>query len=297
MGCFQSKEDAAGAAPRPAAASKEREVAQLKKLVWRSEEPLDAAALQVPAASCPTGRAPRRGARAVSPGMAAVGHDMVPNPGLCGVAAVGRLWPIMGDLSRSHLVCRCPCRQPLPARLRRPPQRKREEFWDTQPYYGGSRGAAGSACPCPCQRHPFHIANSRRGRASVARVRRGLASCFCACSASGLPGLRARSPPIPPPCPKLQPRAEIWDALKAACASDPEMAKVLLDAAEVKVRRGAARRRAAGARYGGATGDAAAAASAAGRCGVSGGGCAAGRFRWPRARRLDVCQKGRSSPN
>ncbi|KIY94710.1 Ubiquitin domain-containing protein 1 [Monoraphidium neglectum] len=91
MGCFQSKEDAAGAAPRPAAASKEREVAQLKKLVWRSEEPLDAAALQ----------------------------------------------------------------------------RKREEFWDTQPYYGGSR--------------------------------------------------------------------EIWDALKAACASDPEMAKVLLDAAEVKV--------------------------------------------------------------
>ena len=29
--------------------------------------------------------------------------------------------------------------------------------------------------------------------------------------------------------------AEIWDALKAACSSDTEMAKVLLEAAEVKV--------------------------------------------------------------
>jgi hypothetical protein len=48
-------------------------------------------------------------------------------------------------------------------------QRKRDEFWETQPYYGGSK--------------------------------------------------------------------EIWDALRAACAADASLAKVLLDAAEVKVTR------------------------------------------------------------
>ncbi|KAI8473938.1 MAG: hypothetical protein J3K34DRAFT_409715 [Monoraphidium minutum] len=99
MGCFQSKEEAVaaagggGAGGRPQALAKEQEVAHIKKLVWRSEEPLTAAALQ----------------------------------------------------------------------------RQRDEFWDTQPFYGGSK--------------------------------------------------------------------EIWDVLKAACASDASMAKVLLEAAEVKVMR------------------------------------------------------------
>lgn len=48
-----------------------------------------------------------------------------------------------------------------------------------------------------------------------------------------LPAKHTPDKRTPHPIPHLP--AEIWDALKAACASDLEMAKVLLDAAEVKV--------------------------------------------------------------
>ncbi|GBF91389.1 hypothetical protein Rsub_04129 [Raphidocelis subcapitata] len=90
MGCFQSKEEAAPGA-RPRGGKQEQEVAQIRKAVWKADQPLTAAELK----------------------------------------------------------------------------RRRDEFWDTQPYYGGSK--------------------------------------------------------------------EIWDVLKAAVASEPALAKVLLEAAEVKV--------------------------------------------------------------
>ena len=103
-------------------------------------------------------------------------------------------------------------------------QAKRNEFWDTQPYYGGSRGAR---------------ARARRGGGvrgvCAAPARRGPA----AAAAPAPSGRRVVPHPAPrdsPPPARIHP-PEIWDALKAAAALDDEMAKAVLEAAEVKVMR------------------------------------------------------------
>jgi len=48
MGCFQSKEESV----RTGGIAKEQEVAHLKKLVWKSEQPMTRAELQVCGPSC-----------------------------------------------------------------------------------------------------------------------------------------------------------------------------------------------------------------------------------------------------
>lgn len=79
----------------------------------------------------------------------------------------------------------------------------REEFWDTEPHYGGDRGVLGGV----------QTTAESAQRPALPRTHLLLA--------------------LPPPA---RPRpAVIWDALRAACEADPDTARVILDSAGVIV--------------------------------------------------------------
>jgi hypothetical protein len=85
-------------------------------------------------------------------------------------------------------------------------QRKREEFWDTQPHYGGSKGQVSAAL------------SSRPAGAWPP------AACMQPCTA---PRLTAR-PDLP---------AVIWDALKAATDADIDTVRIIIESAGIVVAR------------------------------------------------------------
>ena len=122
-----------------------------------------------------------------------------------------------------------------------PPQRKREEFWDTQPYYGGSKGERPTAGP----KHdkamdgpgvPTRPAQGERVLKASKHPTPHPPPTLNRNPHAPTPTLQPRTQPQPhhPQPPLLNP-PEIWDVLKAAIAAEPPLAKVLLEAADVKV--------------------------------------------------------------
>lgn len=105
----------------------------------------------------------------------------------------------------------------------------KDEFWDTEPHYGGDRGAhmtqplSGTAC-----RWMNDAAASASllllFRARTQAMPRWLPTCATL-------NLTCRYPPRP--CPRSP--AVIWDALRAACEADLETARIILDSAGVIV--------------------------------------------------------------
>lgn len=81
-------------------------------------------------------------------------------------------------------------------------QKKREEFWDTQPYYGGDRGTPWLSVS---HMHLLYVLSSKRQAANHL--------------ASSIPEYGA----------------VIWDALKAACEADQETCKLIIESAGIIV--------------------------------------------------------------
>jgi hypothetical protein len=143
-------------------------VSQLRRLVWRADPPMTAAELQVSVdEGLPSLRllyksqtqGPVYSAR-LSIAAAAAAAAGANQPRATGGAArrARRSCPANRPLA---LPARGPpdlrfkaARADLPARRRAPrrrpaPQRKRTEFWDTQPFYGGSKGVRGRGGSAP----------------------------------------------------------------------------------------------------------------------------------------------------
>lgn len=132
MGCFQSKEaDAAGALGAGGAAAlqlgagKEQEVTALRRAVWKADPPMTAAELQVQSGGVCVRLAEWR-----------VREGVVTEAGRGGCEQRGK-W------RRAHTSTLY--NKPPPQHAHQQPnnrtngQRKRDEFWDTQPHYGGAR--------------------------------------------------------------------------------------------------------------------------------------------------------------